>query len=162
MTAREHPEPPVPSWDRIMSRVAPPDENGCRKWTGTTTAWGYGLLRIGGRRGVTRRVHRLVYEITFGQIPAHLFVLHACNVPPCVNALHLYLGTAQENSDYMVRCGRSPRGERNGKAVLTAAQVANIRREYVPGKTGMRRLGLRYGVSAMTVQHIISGQSWAQ
>jgi HNH endonuclease len=145
-----------------MLRVAPADENGCRKWTGARSEWGYGLMRVGGRSGRNRRVHQLTYELTFGSVPAGLCVLHTCNVPPCVNPLHLYAGTLKQNSADMIRAGRSPHGERNGKAVLTAAQVANIRREYVPGKTGMRRLGLRYGVSAMTVQHIISGQSWAQ
>lgn len=53
------------------------------------------------------------------------------------------------------------RGERNGLAKLTEEQVLEIRAKYVPGVYGTRRLGKDYGVSRMTICHVVSGRTWA-
>lgn len=75
----------------------------CVEWQGARTDSGYGHF---GRGGKTWLVHRAVYEAIYGPIPDGLFVLHACDNPPCYNLEHLFLGTAGDNIRDAVAKGR--------------------------------------------------------
>lgn len=91
--------------DRLWEKVIKGE--GCWLWTGAKSEKGYGNIfkkRGNGRTAVM--VHRVSYEIHFGEIPEGLFVLHRCDVPACVNPSHLFLGTAQDNVDDMIAKGR--------------------------------------------------------
>lgn len=81
----------------------PYDFQACWVWNGGRRQKGYGFFRIAGKRV---RAHRFSYELFVGKIPADLFVLHRCDNPPCVNPLHLFLGTAADNYHDMVSKGR--------------------------------------------------------
>ena len=52
------------------------------------------------------------------------------------------------------------RGEAHGMAILTEAQVREIRTKYAGGGTSYRLIGLEYGVNKGTIGMIISGQNW--
>lgn len=128
-----------------------------------------------GRKSRSFRAHRFAWEITRGPIPDGLHVLHRCDNPPCCNPDHLFLGTHIDNVADMVAKGRGAkgersgarlhpervaRGERNGTAKLTAAQVAEIRA--TPRKVGSQHaLALRFGVSDATISMIVNGKAWA-
>jgi len=45
-------------------------------------------------------------------------------------------------------------------AILTEAQVREIRTKYAGGGTSYRLIGLEYGVNKGTIGMIISGQNW--
>ncbi len=96
-------------WGRV--NVAAADE--CWEWTGSTNAYGYGYLRIG---GTTRSIgaHRLSAKIAYGMFDERLLVLHHCDNPPCVNPAHLYVGTPKQNTQDAVRRGRA-RNQHVGK-----------------------------------------------
>ncbi len=76
----------------------------CWYWEGSKNPKGYGLI---GPQYPTRRAHRYMYILTQGAIPEGFMVLHTCDNPSCVKPEHLKVGTAQDNTDDMIRKGRS-------------------------------------------------------
>ena len=73
----------------------------CLLWEGRRRPDGYGM-------DGQYRAHRLVFERMYGPIPPKILVCHSCDMPPCVNPEHLFLGTNKDNSDDKIRKGRLP------------------------------------------------------
>lgn len=127
--------------DRLMNLSMPVTECGCWIFTGTvTTAGGYGQIYA----GRTRLAHRVSYELFCGEIPKGLDVMHRCDVPPCINPDHLFLGTRAVNMADMVAKNRQAKGEQNASARLTEAEVLAIRaspliNKEIAKQTGMSR-----------------------
>ena len=90
--------------ERFDSYIEPEPMSGCHLWFCATDPEGYGLLSIEGHR---RRANRVAYELAYGTFPISSQVLHRCDNPPCVNPLHLYLGTALDNMRDKLRRGRN-------------------------------------------------------
>ena len=80
------------------------DASGCILWIGgKRDRRGYGSFSIG---GVNYRAHRVSYTWAHGEIPKGKVILHLCDIPSCVNPLHLKMGTQKENVQDMIRKGR--------------------------------------------------------
>ncbi len=94
--------------DWILSRVWVA-ESGCWVWPGNRIKGGHGKVCLGGRKGY---VHRIVWQLVKGDIPAGLCVLHRCDNPICVNPKHLFLGTQGDNMRDMHSKGRGRGGRR--------------------------------------------------
>jgi len=117
----------------------------CIEWQGAKTSSGYGQRQINGRH---TRVHRKAWADVHGPIPPGMFVLHRCDNPPCYNINHLFLGTAQDNSDDCKAKGRSRKGIPSGrkgismpKPRLTHCQHGHALTDdnvYVAPKSGIR------------------------
>jgi hypothetical protein len=76
-------------------------ECGCQIWTGDVDQNGYGKLRVDGKY---IGAHRASWIAAEGSIPSGLFVLHRCDLPPCINFDHLFLGTQSDNiADYWAK-----------------------------------------------------------
>lgn len=151
---------------RFLSQV---DKNGpehvtqkclgkCWVWTGARWAQGYGQMKI---KGKPIKTHRFAYENLIGPING-LWVLHSCDNKLCINPKHLFLGTPTDNHKDMVAKRRHAWGERNGNAILTAAQVQEIRSLYVrrDNRRCQRALADRFGVSEITISRIILKENW--
>ena len=134
-------------------------ENGCWEWTAQLDNKGYGRFGIATSKSLL--AHRWAYDHFVGPIPEGFFVCHKCDNPVCVNPEHLFVGTAQDNSDDMVSKNRNwmSVGEKNHNAVLTENDVIAMRALHSEG-VSMTRLAKQFSVSRGTAQNVINRKTW--
>jgi hypothetical protein len=65
--------------------------------------------------------HRFAWTLTYGPIPKGKQVLHHCDNMPCIEPLHLFLGTRSDNMRDMVVKGRWRSGERAQRSAKAKA-----------------------------------------
>lgn len=144
----------------IDIKAFPEPNSGCYLWHGAVTGNGYPRIRW---RGKILLAHRAAYELHYGVAPADKMVCHRCDNPCCVNPAHLFLGTALDNNRDRARKGRTARhkGEAHPGCVLTDAEVASIRAEYLRGSRDRSTVALahKYEVSQATIWNIVNGKS---
>lgn len=141
---------------RFWSKVEITD--GCWNWIGAKIPKGYGMLGVNNKMIY---VHRWLYANYIKKIPVGLCVCHHCDNPSCVRPSHLFLGTQAENVADMIAKGRQRqvKGEEHGGAVLTEANILEIRKRYKSGCT-QTALAKEFKVTQTNVQHITSRKSW--
>lgn len=148
---------------RLWPRVKLVDS--CLEWTGSRNEHGYGSIRV---NRALLKTHRFAWQLSYGEVPHGLDVLHRCDNPPCCNPAHLFLGTAVDNGLDMVRKGRHGsrvkphrvlRGETHPVARLTHAQALNIRGRGLAGESQLI-LAAEFGVARRTVNSIVRGVTW--
>lgn len=137
------------SFDHLVYEVNP--DTGCWVWTGPTIGLGYGYMKD------HEKAHRFSYRTQVGPIPDGLFVLHRCDNPPCVNPVHLFLGTNADNMADKKTKGRAARGAGNSNARLTEKQVLEIRSSSEPSSVQAQK----YGVHVTHINRIKRGAKWA-
>jgi hypothetical protein len=84
-------------YERFVEKTAKCD-NGCIEWTGSISADGYGLIRLGPDEGSRLEyAHRWSYAHHIGPIADGLVIDHLCRNRACVHPMHLQLVTTREN-----------------------------------------------------------------
>ena len=114
----------------FWSKVNKKGEDECWIWKGIVDNNLYGIFNY---NGITYKVHRLIYEITYGKFSDSLFILHNCDNPSCVNPKHLRLGTHIDNMNDMSIRGRIGFG--HGEKVLDGNMILFIHEMFYKGKT---------------------------
>jgi hypothetical protein len=129
------------------------DQNGCHLYRGRKT---YGFVACSGKPILA---HRAVWEYAHGPLAPDVVVRHKCDVPGCINILHLETGTQQDNLDDMRIRGRAvyTHGEKSGTARVTEQQVLVIRQD----TRSMRVIAKEYCVSPTCIRNIKRGLTWA-
>ena len=105
------------------------------------------------------RVHRFVWELANGPVPARLVVCHACDRRSCVALEHLFLGAPAANNADMVAKGRHTRGDHHARAKLTEDDVRAIRRQHAEGVL-TAVLAERYGVIPQNIYFVVKRVTW--
>ena len=139
---------------RFWAKVA--KGQGCWLWTGTLGRRGYGVVIRAQKR---IRAHRFAWTLEHGAIPDGLWVLHKCDNPRCVRPDHLFLGTHRDNVNDQVAKLRHMRGERNGRARFTEAQIQAIREAHAAGATQVA-LAKQYGTTQPRISAIVLRKLW--
>jgi hypothetical protein len=150
--------------DRFWDKVARPDnEEPCWLWIGSKDKFGYGYITSGGRHGKNLGAHRVAYELAFGMIPANMCVLHACDVPACVNPNHLFLGSRIDNNLDRDAKGRGRpnglRGSRHPRAKISEKDIPIIHARAWAGEP-RSQIARCYGISKAQVGSIKHGRTW--
>lgn len=112
---------------KLIGKFVKVDE--CFMWLGSVSC-GYGTMFLDGRN---QRVHRLVYQLINGEIPAgctNVDVLHKCNNKLCSNPAHLYLGTDTENNYDKFKIGFA-----DGRKSFTDEEAEQVKRLRFGGKS---------------------------
>jgi|ETNvirnome_2_300_1030623.scaffolds.fasta_scaffold10554_4 hypothetical protein len=148
---RKHKSPSNRFWEKVD---IPHGGFGCWEWTAGKSHKGYGLfaIRLGVDKWTHEHAHRTVYKFVHGKIGDKLFVCHHCDNRSCVNPSHLFLGTAQENSNDMLRKNRH-------WSRISEQDVIDIRRRLVSLER-QKDLAVEYGVSEVSIGDIKKGKKW--
>ncbi len=86
---------PLEDWKEwIEKRYIPEPNSGCWLWVGSVDKGGYARVGIKKKRFF---VHRIVFSLLRGDIPAGLVIDHLCRVPSCINPQHMETVTIAEN-----------------------------------------------------------------
>jgi hypothetical protein len=90
---------------------------GCWLWTAAVDAHGYGRFNAGRKTAagnpLSQHATHVSWELYVGTSRNGLDVLHRCDTPECVAPHHLFLGTAQDNVNDMIKKGRGKSGQHN-------------------------------------------------
>lgn len=149
---------------RFKRRLA--QRGDCLEWNGCITV-GYGAVGVrcldGVRTHQKLRAHRVAWEIAHNTPPTGV-VRHTCDNRICCNPAHLIDGTQKENIQDSIIKGRFSfppilRGEAHGEAVLTEAEVHEIRRRRTNGEK-LIAIAREFGISESLVGVITRGEGW--
>lgn len=138
---------------RFWNRVDVGSPTTCWPWTGPLREHGQGEFKVD---GANKLVHRVAFELAFGEIPEGMVVRHTCDNGACCNPKHLLTGTHADNVRDRVIRQRGAIGENAGRAKLNNESVLTIRGSKATAKT----LAAQYGVSEATIHGIRQGRSW--
>jgi hypothetical protein len=129
-------------------------EDACWNWTGAVSGGGYGSFRW---NGLSRRTHRISFELVNGPAPQGMYICHSCDNRLCVNPAHLWLGTNRDNLLDMMQKGRGGflGGERHKYCKLSDLQIAEIRLRFASGGVTRHEIAAEYGMSRSYISMLL-------
>lgn len=150
---------------RFSDFISPEPNSGCWLWDGAYDRKGYGQLRVAIKGSASLRyATHIALELAGRPVPPGFLACHHCDVKSCVNPSHLFIGTAQQNTDDMISKGRmratlGPRGSNISSAKLHESDIPEIRFRLADGDT-LGSIGSDYGITKSAVSCIRRGKTW--
>jgi len=118
-------------------------------------------FRVGGRAHQVG-LHRVVAAAFLGPCPDGYEVNHRDGDKTNNRPSNLEYVTPLGNAQHASRTGLLRTGERHQNSKLTEAQVAEIRRLYLPRVYSLARLAREFGVCAQTIHNVVRGRIWVK
>lgn len=157
-----NPTMPVSAQARFWASVeTTPNVNECWLWRKGRNNDGYGRFNVPKAGGGFSNIQatRAMMFLTQGPFDNSLLVRHTCDNPPCVNPLHLELGTHLDNAKDMTDRQRQSRGELHPKTTIAEHVVKDIRRRAIAGEP-YAHIARDTGLHLNTVLGIAKGRTW--
>ena len=128
---------------------------------GVPDSTGYPTVKLYRAGKATRfKIHRLVCRAFHGAPGEGQEVAHLDGSKDNASADNLAWCTPKENHAHKVLHGTQQSGERSGRAMMPAVQVATIREMYDAGLS-QRSIARKLGIGKTTVQRLLSGSTRA-
>jgi hypothetical protein len=158
---------------KLWSKVKIEDPNrfydSCWLFQGLKSEFGHGRIA---HRGTNYWAHRVSYMLAHGlkELAEDVVIRHKCDVPSCVNPLHLETGSKIDNDLDRHFRGRTPTGITHGNSLFTDTRtIREIRWLYQEAggvKGTCSAIARRYStpeipVSKTVIRYICIRQSWA-
>jgi len=148
--------------DLFWSKVEKRGENECWPWlAGKKVDKEYGgfyFRQINNTIASHKIAFIIAHNFDFEDIPDSIIIRHSCNNPPCVNPLHLKMGTCKDNSQDMVNSGNSLKGSKNPKYIHISKDTINEMRKKYSKKIGIRQISKEYNVSYGYAYNIVKNR----
>lgn len=146
--------------ERFWEKVKRGAGHECWEWQAARNAKGYGRLTSG--RGINLKAHRVAFALSNGGIvDDDTNVLHRCDNPPCCNPSHLFIGTAKDNTEDMIRKGRESSPPRSfGESHHNAKFGEETARAIIKDTRTLHAIAEDYGISWMTVFRLKHRKTW--
>jgi hypothetical protein len=145
-------------YDRWVAKVNKTDT--CWLWEGTLNRKYGAFRRFINDKWVMYKAHRFAYEYFNGDIPKGLQVCHSCDNPRCVNPNHLWIGTAKENAEDMIKKGRKTIGIKKTGENLNKSIANEIREVFKQGGKKYPEIAKMFNTSTSQVCRVINNQIW--
>lgn len=131
----------------------------CMIWSGARDKNGYGLFKL---KRKMLKAHRVSWEMHRGSIPKGLLVCHRCDCPPCVKPEHLFIGSAKDNTQDMIRKGRKApsKGELHSQSKITEYDVRLIRALWDQRVLSQSKIAKKFNITRSNVSAIVRNISW--
>lgn len=140
--------------------------SGCWQWTAALDSrTGYGKFWMDGQCWQAHRAAVRLYTRRRVNPPGPFdfhskqIACHSCDNRWCVNPAHVFFGTQKDNMRDMIQKGRQvviPKpGERNGRCVLTDAEVQKLRDMYETGEYQQKELAAMFNIGTSQCNRIV-------
>lgn len=119
---------------------------------------GYMVFGVGGRKGKSVYLHRLLAKTFIPNPENKPYVNHIDNDPSNNRLDNLEWCTQRENIHHAMKQGRMPTGDKTGTAKLNWEKIKTIRSLY---KTQTQtQIALKFGIGQDNVSRIINNKTW--
>lgn len=143
------------------------EDGDCWIWQGIASKGGVPKINVHCGRGKNGRsvlsARRVVWEALKGPIPEGKYITPSCGQPGCLNPEHLVYTTKAKiaaqigaRPDVKAKKAAAGAGERSHRAILTRAQVAEIRAT----SESPKKLAAMYGCSPSSIGKARRGETW--
>ena len=152
-------------FERLAARSRIKEGSSCVEWVGAPNIGGYGIICVGSDAAHRKDrkwllAHRASYLHFVGDIPSGMLVCHTCDNRMCINPMHLFVGTARDNTADMRAKGRHQRGSRHWMARINEDLVVEMREMHRSGLP-ISDIARKFGVNEITARDAIVGITWA-